>query len=406
MPNFAFTARDTNGNPSNGTIAAASEAEVTQLLRREGKYPTSIRFADAPQTSAGSPGGSGGIKLSRGDVVQLSNQLAIMVETGVTLTEALDCIAQQTEKPKVKAVVDDLVRCVQSGTDLSTALSRHERSFPRLYVALIRASEKSGMLGKLLARATAYIRDEQDTVRRVKGALIYPGVMLGFAVTTTIFLLAFVLPKFTAIYSSKGAALPLPTKILMNMSDFLVNHYVMIPVGVVAAVIGGMFYKRTEQGGRVFDYIALNIPMLGPLFRKLHVSRSIRMIGTMIGAGVPLTDAVATANDLCGNVYFRELWSDVLQKIQVGRQLWEPLAESKLVPGAVTQMIHSGEKSGKLAHVMDQISGFAESELKEQIAELTRYIEPLMIMIMGLIIGGVALALLLPIFTISRVVAS
>jgi type IV pilus assembly protein PilC len=406
MPTFTYTARDMNGNPSNGSVAAASDVEVTQILRREGKYPTSIRQTDAPTNTPAQPTGRRGIKLARSDVVQLSNQLAIMVETGVTLTEALDCIAQQAEKPKVKAVVDDLVRSVQSGQDLSTALSRHERSFPRLYIALIRASEKSGMLGKLLARATAYIRDEQDTVRRVKGALIYPGVMMGFALTTTVFLLAFVLPKFTSIYASKGAALPLPTKILMNMSDFLIGHYIALPVGVFVAVVGGFLYTRTQQGERILHFLQLNLPLLGKLFRKLHVSRSIRMIGTMIGAGVPLTDAVTTAHDLCGNVYFRELWDDVLQKIQVGRQLWEPLSESRLVPASVTQMIHSGEKSGKLSNVMDQISGFAESELKEQIAELTRYIEPLMIMIMGIIIGGVALALLLPIFTISRVVAS
>ena len=153
-------------------------------------------------------------------------------------------------------------------------------------------------------------------------------------------------------------------------------------------------------------YVQLHLPLMGAMFRKLHLSRSLRMIGTMAGAGVPLTDCVATANDLSDNVYYRDLWTSVLQDINVGKPLWEPLSHSKLVPAAVTQMIHSGEKSGKLAHVIDQISAFAESELKEQIAELTRYIEPLMIMIMGVIIGGVALALLLPIFSISKVVAS
>jgi type IV pilus assembly protein PilC len=141
------------------------------------------------------------------------------------------------------------------------------------------------------------------------------------------------------------------------------------------------------------------------MFRKLHMARSLRMIGTMVGAGVTLTECVQTANDLCGNVYFRELWGDVLDKIQIGRQLWEPLAENPLVPRSISQMIHSGEKSGKLALVMDQISAFAEMELKEQITDLTRYIEPIMIVIMGIIIGGVALALLLPIFTISRVMS-
>src|SRR6185295_10914143 len=220
------------------------------------------------------------------------------------------------------------------------------------------------------------------------------------------FLLAFVLPKFAAIYASKAAALPMPTKILMGFSQFLIDHRISLPVSIGVTVAALMWYVRQPTGQRALHWVQLRVPLIGPMFRKLHLARSMRMIGTMVGAGIPLTDCVATANDLCGNSYFRDLWTDVLRKIQVGKQLWEPLSESKLVPSSITQMIHSGEKSGKLGHVMDQISGFAETELKEQIAELTRYIEPLMIMIMGLIIGGVALALLLPIFTISRVVAS
>lgn len=406
MSTYTYTARDANGNLANGTMTAASVNEVTQLLRREGKYPTSVQAADDLTNPSAGSGKKGGIKISRADVIQLSTQLSVMVETGVTLSEALECVAQQTEKPKVKELIDDVLRLVHSGVDLSTALARHERSFPRLYVAIIRASEKSGMMGKLLGRATAYMRDEQETLRRVKGALIYPSMMLLFAVSTTIFLLAFVLPKFTAIYASKAAALPAPTKILMGMSDFLVDHRFSLPVIVAALTVGGFFYSKTDRGTRILNWLQLHVPLIGPMFRKLHLARSIRMIGTMAGAGVTLTECVSTANDLCGNVYFRELWTDVLQKIQHGRQLWEPLSENALVPRSISQMIASGERSGKLALVMDQISGYAEMELKEQIAELTRYIEPIMIVVMGIIIGGVALALLLPIFTISRVVAS
>lgn len=405
MPTYLYTARDSNGAASTGSISAASVLEVTQLLRRDGKYPVKIELGGAPAASAPTNGARAGIKIARADVIQLSNQLAIMVETGVTLTEALECIAMQTDKPKVKALIDDVVRTVHSGTDLSTALSRHEASFPRLYVALIRASEKSGMMGKLLNRATAYLRDEQETLRRVKGALVYPSVMLGFAITTTVFLLAYVLPKFAAIYSNKGAALPGPTKLLMGISDFLIRNKIALPIGLGVAAIGVLLYVRTKPGRRALHWLQLHIPLLGKMFRKLHLARSIRMIGTMAGAGVPLTDAVSTANDLCENVYFQELWSTVLTRIQTGRQLWECLNDSPLVPRAVSQMIHSGEKAGKLAFVMDQVSVFAEQELKEQIADLTRYIEPIMIIVMGAIIGGVALALLLPVFTISRVVA-
>jgi type IV pilus assembly protein PilC len=346
-----------------------------------------------------------GIKISRADVIQIAQQLSIMIETGVTLAEALDCIAAQAVKPNVKRLVEDLALEVQTGTDFSSALSRHPRSFPRIFVALIRAAEKSGMMSKLINRATNYLREEQETLRRVKGALTYPCIMLSFAILTTCFLLAFVLPRFTSIYASKGAALPLPTKVLMTMSDFLVSNWISVIVGAIAFGAGLVFVVQTERGRRAWHFIQLRFPLLGAMFRKLHLSRGLRMIGTMAGAGVNLLDCVNTAHDLCDNVYFRELWMEVRSKIQSGKQVSEPLSNSPLVPRSISQMIHSGEKSGKLAQVTETVAGFSEQELKETIADLTRYIEPIMIVVMGIIIGGVALALMLPIFTISRVVA-
>jgi type IV pilus assembly protein PilC len=329
-----------------------------------------------------------------------------MLETGVTLIEALDCIGAQTDDPRLKKLVLDLSTHVQSGTDFSSALARHPRSFPRLYIALIRASEKSGMMSKLLGRATAYLRDEQETLRRVKGALTYPGIMLGFALTTTLFLLAFVLPRFTAIYASKGAALPTPTRILMTMSNAVVDHWIALLSGaIVTGILGYIFFRRTNTGMRTWHASQLRLPLMGKMFRQLHLSRGMRMIGTMAGAGVSLVDCVKTANDLCGNAYYRDMWDEVLRQIQAGKQVSEPMMRSSLVPRSIAQMIHSGEKSGKLAFVMEQVAGFTEQELKERIAELTRYIEPAMIVIMGVIIGGVTLALMLPIFTISKVVA-
>jgi type IV pilus assembly protein PilC len=403
MASFSYTARDSSGASISGTLSANTISEVSLMLRNEGKYPISVHPAsdeagEETQTFSG-------IKISRNDVIQFSTQLSIMVETGVTIVEALDCIAAQCTKPKVKQLVEDLSMQVQGGTDVSKALARHPRSFPRLYTALIKAAEKSGMLSKLLNRATSYLRDEQETLRRVKGALTYPGIMLAFAISTTVFLLAFVLPKFTAIYASKGAALPVPTRILMAISDALVHNWMMVLTVVATGSVLGTIYFRSEGGARLWHFVQLRIPLMGAMFRKLHLSRGMRMIGTMASAGVNLVDCVETAKDLSGNSYFRDLWEDVSQKIQTGKQLSEPLFSSNLVPRSVAQMLHSGEKSGKLGFVMEQVSGYAEQELKEKIAELTRYIEPAMIVVMGAIIGGVALALMLPIFTISRVVA-
>ena len=405
MFTFAYTARDSAGHATSGTISAESAADVRQQLRAEGKYPTDIHPVDPSAVKAVVAGAAGGERITRAELITISQQLSVMIETGVTVSEALDCIGAQADRPPLRRLVTDISKQIQDGGSFSSAIARHPKSFPRLYVALMQAAERSGMLGKLMVRATTYLRDEQEIVRRVRGACIYPGFMVAFAVSTTVFLLAFVLPKFTAIYAAKAAALPLPTKILMNASDFIVNYKYGLLVGIVVTVVGTMFYVRTEGGARLWHYVQLQIPLLGGMFRKMHLSRGLRMIGTMAGAGVSLLDCVKTAHDLSSNGYYRDLWTGVGQQIQAGKQFSDPLFTSPLVPRSVSQMLKSAEKGGKLAIVLEQVASYSEQELKEKIAEVTRYIEPIMIMVMGLIIGGVSLALLLPIFSISKVMA-
>jgi type IV pilus assembly protein PilC len=403
MPTFAYTCRDQSGGSLSGTLFGDTAAQVMQTLRSEGKYPTSIKLADVADET-GRPR-TRGYRMGRKDLIQIATQLSIMIETGVTVTDALDSIAQQAEKPNVKRVLADITEQVQAGSDFSSALQRHPSAFPRIFISLMSAREKSGMMGKLLQRATAYLQDEYEIIRKVRGALTYPAIMLGFAVSTTTFLLAFVLPRFTSIYARKKAALPVPTQILMATSNFLVNHWVLILLAVGA--IAGSFITalRTPGGARAFHYCQLRIPLLGTLFKQLYLSRGLRMVGTMSGAGVSLVDCVKTAEELCANGYFKDLWIEVSQQIQAGKQLSEPLFRSNLVPRPVSQMLHSAERSGRLAQVMEQVAAYSEQELREKISEMTRYIEPLMIMVMGAIIGSVALALMLPIFTISKVIA-
>jgi type IV pilus assembly protein PilC len=274
-----------------------------------------------------------------------------------------------------------------------------------LYVALIHASEKSGMLAKMLNRATAYVRDEQDVRRRVRGALTYPSIMLAFATITTIFLVAFVLPRFTVIYANRGATLPAPTRLLMAVSSLFQLHWPALLIGAIGFAAAVHLAISSRSGRRLWHATQLHLPLLGPMFRKLHLSRGIRMIGTMSGAGVGLVDCVQTAHDLTENILFQEMWDHVLDQIHAGKQMSEPLAASPLVPKSVAHMIQSGERSGKLSFVLEQIAGYSEQELKEKIADLTRYIEPAMIVVMGAIIGTVVLALMLPVFTISKVIA-
>lgn len=411
MPTFAYTARDAAGAAVEGTLSAGSVDEATRTLRTQGRYPTSVRPASAGANraaaakSAASASGRG-IKISRDEVIGISNQLAVMLDTGVTLSEALACCAEFAGSKPAKALLDDLTSRVNAGVDLSEALAAHPRSFPRLYVALIKASERTGMMSQLLGRATTYLKDEQEILRKVKGALTYPGIMFGFALLTTLFLLAFVLPRFTTIYSNKGAALPTPTRVLMALSDGLLNYWMFLLPALAVVGAAAWSYARTPAGKTKLDWFTLNAPMVGPMFRKLYLSRGLRTVGTMAAAGVSLVDSVETATTLCNNGQFRSLWDEVSRQIQNGKPFSQPLAQSPLVPGAVSRMLASGEKGGKLGPVMEQVATFSEAELKEKIHELTRYIEPAMIMLMGLLIGSVTLALLLPIFSISKVVSN
>lgn len=401
MPLYAFTARDSSGKQIDGTLHALSLDEATRVLRSQGRFPTSIQ----PMLQVVKSNGSRGIKVSRDEIIQFSNQLAVMIDTGVTLADALECCSQNASRPVVRELLEDLSSQVQNGIDFSAALAKHPRSFPKLYTALIQASEKSGMMSKLLLRATQYLKDEQEILRKVRGALTYPGIMFGFAMATTIFLLVFVMPRFTVIYANKGAALPTPTRLLMALSNGLVSYWMYLLPGVLAVVGGAILYSKTPRGKIVKDWLSLRLPLVGPLLQKLHLARGLRTIGTMASSGVALVDCVETAQSLSANTYFKNLWSQVSSQIQNGQPFSEPLRKSVLVPGSVSRMLASGEKGGKLAMVMEQVSTFSEVELKEKIHELTRYIEPAMIMIMGLLIGGVTLALLLPIFSISKVVA-
>jgi type IV pilus assembly protein PilC len=261
-------------------------------------------------------------------------------------------------------------------------------------------------MGQMLQRASDYMVEEQDTRRRVKGAMVYPACMLTFCVLVVVALLVFILPRFEKIYTSKGAALPTPTRILMGMSNGLIEYWYLVVGGVVAAVVGGWyFFKRTQSGALLADRIRISLPLLGPMYRKVCIARSLRTMATMVSTGVSMLEGLSITAQAAGNRYYAAIWDDLAAGVKEGANLSDQLMECKLVPRTISQMIAAGEKTGKLSLVMNRVAGFCEEELKVAIKTLTSMIEPLMIIIMGLLVGGIAMALLLPIFSISKVVA-
>ena len=408
MAQFQFKVRDGGGTLDTGILQAPSLVEAQAILREEGKFIVDLfehRKSDAGAKPDVTPDGLSKIKVKRQEVVTFAHQMAMMVETGVPISEALHCISEQCTDEKFKEVLEEIAERVTAGGEFSSALAHFPKTFPAVMVSLIKASEMSGTMGSMLDRISTYMTKELQTAKTIKSAMTYPAVMMCLVLGVTIFLLTWVLPSFAGIYANKGATLPMPTRILMALSDTLIGYWWAWIIGVAALVIGLFFGLRTESGVRVLDTVKLKAPILGTMFTKLYVTRATRTMGVMINAGVQVLDMVAIVRNVTGNVLYQDLWDDIDHRLRQGGQLSEGLFVSDLMPRSVTQMIYSGEKAGRLGPTMEKIAEFTEADFDAQVESTTQYIEPLMVGIMGGIVGFVAIALLLPIFSISQVVS-
>ena len=377
--------------------------EASRLLRKEGKTIVSLN-EDRGSTAGASTARRrrGGVK--RDDVIFMATQLAVMVDTGVPLSESLDAIAEQSTDG-MKVVMEDVADAVKGGMEFSSALERHPKVFGKLFVAMMRASEASGTMGTMLQRVSDYLQQERDTIRKIKGAMTYPLCMLVFCMLVVVSVLVFILPKFDKIYADKGAALPLPTLILLNLSKGIINYWPIILVALAGAVVGGIYYFRSRSGQILLDGMRINAPVLGPMFRKAYLARSLRTMSTMVTTGVSMLEGLGIAAQVAGNYYFSKIWHDLAERVKEGSTLSDQLSTCKLVPRTVSQTISAGEKTGKLGTVMNRVAGFCEDDLNVAVKTVTSMIEPMMIIVMGLLVGGIAIALLLPVMSISKVAA-
>jgi type IV pilus assembly protein PilC len=416
---FAYQARDQRGQVINGIISAPTLLDATKSLRAEGKYIVDIKpakpgavtrdpaKADAPPVDEGLPLESVGknTRINREELIHFTMQVSVMVDTGVPLSEALHSLSEQAFTDTFISVLKNIDQEVTGGKDFSSSLEKFPRIFPNYYVSLVRASEVSGTMGAMLRKLAEYLVSQREMTKKVKGALIYPGFMFVMSVSVTIVLLTVVLPKFTAIFASRKAALPMPTQVLMGISYSLLQFWYLWIFGLLLLGVGGAFLLRTKSGRRFADFAKLRLPIFGGMFHKLYLSRSLSTMGTMITSGVQVLDCLSIVKDVAGNAYYQEMWDDVRAKVQNGAQLSEPLLKSTLIPKSIAQMIHSGEKTGELPNVLTRVTAYMEDDLRTSIKTATQFIEPVMIGIMGLMIGGVAIAMLMPILTISKVMS-
>lgn len=349
-------------------------------------------------------------KIKRAELILFTTELSVMLDSGVVLSDALDVIAEQAENETFKMIILDVAEAVKNGETFSKALSAYSRVFNAMFISMVRASEASGKMVEMLTVLSGYLNFESETRKRIKGALTYPFVMALMAVAATGTLMFFVLPRFMRIYEARGAALPKITQILVAFSKMLGNFQVVTAaITVIVVVAIALYYwSRTMFGRRVIDAIKIRTPVLGTMFVDMVITRSMRIMATMVNTGVKLLDSIQVIQGACENYYFQRLWASVDEKIRDGYQLSESILISpgaELIAPGIIQMLRAGEKGGKLGEVCDKISVFYEKKLEASIRSVMALIEPLMITILGAIIGTIAIALLLPVFRISSVIA-
>lgn len=361
----------------------------------------------APQASAA----LSRAKIKQADLILFTTQLSVMLDSGVVLSDAIEAISEQMHQSIFHEVVLDIASRIRNGDSFSSALEAYPRIFNTMYVSIVKASEASGKMPHMLEVLSGYLAADAETKKQVKSAMIYPLIMLLMAVAATGSLMFFVLPRFTKIYDARGAALPKLTQVLVNTSSLLGNP-VFLAFAVTAGVLGFLgfsVWRHKESGQKFIGWVKIHIPIFNTMFVDSVMTRSMRILATMVNTGVSLLEALEVMRMSSDNYYFQTLWKGVDAKIRDGYQLSDAIMLSPyndLIAPGIVQMLRAGEKSGQIGRVSDRISIFLEKKLQNSIRTATTMIEPLMITLMGGIIGTIAIALLLPVFRISSVVNS
>ncbi len=341
-------------------------------------------------------------RVSSGDVMFFTSQLALLMETGSNLTESLDAITKQTHNPRLQEAVSTVRLDVTSGKMLSTALGRHPRIFSPVYVSMVRAGEMGGFLGDMLGKMSQFQRMQEGLKSKVRAALAYPAVLSLISIAVAIFMVTFVLPRFMVVFEGKEDVLPATTKTLIFIADVLVGHWLIILLAIGAAIAGGIMFSRTDIGRRLLDHAKLRSPMAGKVFRAAYSARLLRTLGVMLESGIPLLDGVEVTRGTVGSGQYKEFLDTVTNNVQQGRSLAEPFAQSSLFPPAVKQMVTTSEMTGSCGAVMIRLADFYDEEVENRLRALTAMVEPLIIVVMGAVVGFIALSLFMPLFKLSR----
>ncbi len=395
MPNFEYTARTATGQEQTGTIDLPSRDDVVAHLRKNRLVLVRIREAKKARK---------GGKVPTRDVVIFTRQFATMINSGLPLVQALDILAKQTENKVLAGVTKEVVYDVESGHTLADALSKHPNAFTELYKNMVAAGEAGGILDTILLRLATFLEKNDAIVRKVKGAMIYPAVIFSVAGIAVVVLLVFVIPVFQTMFAGAGIELPLPTRIVIGLSNLLKGYW--WAIGGVGFLVGWGIkrYYATSNGKLVIDRLLLQAPILGDLLRKSAVSRFTRTLGTLIASGVSILDGLEITAKTAGNRVIHDAIMGSRASIAGGETIAAPLEKSGVFPPMVTSMISVGEATGGLDEMLTKIADFYDDEVDAAVSALLSLMEPVMIVVLGVVVGGMIVAMYLPIFNMINAV--
>jgi type IV pilus assembly protein PilC len=393
---FSYSAKDSQGLKIKGVLEARDQQDALAILHKKGLIIISVKEEKVRAVK------EAGIKLD--DLVVFSRQLATMVESGITLVQALHILSEQAENKVLSSVTLKIKDDIEGGSSLHEALERHPKIFTNLYVNMVKAGETSGLLDEILDRLSTYLEKSAALQRKVKSSLVYPIVVISMAILITIVLLVKVVPTFKGIFASLGGTLPMPTQVLIAISDTLSRYFVYVVIGFAGLVFAFKKYIDTPKGRYQFDFYSLRAPVFGPLLRKVVVAKFSRTLATLVKSGVPILYALEIVGKTSGNKVVELAVDNARTSIKEGEPISEPLAKSGAFPPMVVRMISVGEQTGQLEKMLNKIADFYDEQVDAAVSGLTSMIEPLVIGILGIVIGGIVVALFMPIFKITELI--
>ncbi len=398
MATFVWEGRTAAGEVRKGEMKAENDREVMEKLRRQQITPSKVKKKIGGKEFK-LPGLGGGVTIK--DMVIFTRQFATMIDAGLPLVQCLDLLGGQEPNKTFQKVIFDIKASVESGSTFADALRRHPTVFDTLFVNLVAAGEVGGILDTIMNRLAVYMEKNEKLRRKIKSAFTYPSAILGVAILVIMLLLGKVIPTFEEMFADFGGTLPAPTQFVIDISHGFVNNWYLIIGGLIAFVFGWSFMLKTEGGRKAFDKTILKTPVFGDLVRKAAVAKFTRTFGTMISSGVPILDALDIVAKASGNKTIEAAIYHVRDRITEGKSLSEPLMETKVFPSMVVQMIGVGEATGALDTMLGKIADFYEEEVDVAVDALTSLLEPVMMVFIGGIVGGMLIAMYLPIFEIA-----